>query len=232
MSQKILAIGAHPDDIEFGVGAIIIKAIAQGATVKYLVCSLGEAGSNGTPQGRKQEAISAAKFVGADIEFLNMGGDCHIEPNPENTIQIAKFIRKFQPDMVLTPSLIENQHPDHLAVAQMTRNACRLARYGGLKELKTLKTHHIQALLFYPSSAEFDKRPDIIIDVSHEHQRWVKAMHHHKSQMKTKAYEHLVSSKAQYFGSTIGTKFAIGLWVNDPVRINNLSDLKLSSRNY
>ena len=54
----------------------------------------------------------------------------------------------------------------------------------------------------------------------------------HSSQMKTKNYLNLVNSKAAYLGASVGVKYAIGLWINDPVRLNSLSDLTLSSRNY
>jgi LmbE family N-acetylglucosaminyl deacetylase len=49
--KKILAIGAHPDDVEFGVAGLLIKEIEMGAQVKIVITSLGEAGSNGTPEG-------------------------------------------------------------------------------------------------------------------------------------------------------------------------------------
>lgn len=81
--MKLLAFGAHPDDLEFGIGGLMIKEIEKGNNVKYIVCSLGEAGSAGTPEGRKQESIEAAKISGAEIEFLDFGGDCHIQYNPK-----------------------------------------------------------------------------------------------------------------------------------------------------
>lgn len=230
--MRILAIGAHPDDVEFGCGGLMIKEIQKGNEVKYLICSLGEAGSNGKPVQRKQEALTAAKLIGAAVEFANFGGDGKIVNSPKNAITIAAVIRQFKPHLVLAPSLTGNQHPDHLAIAQITRAACRLARYGGLKELKKTPAHRINALYYYPSSAEWDKRPDLIVDVSDVYEKWLAAMACHKSQMKTKSYLHLVSAKAAYIGSTIGVKYAIGLWVNDPIRISGLSDLKLSSRNY
>src|ERR1700752_4169687 len=114
--KKILAIGAHPDDVEFGVGGLLIKEIGLGAKVKIVVCSLGEAGSNGTPEGRRKEGQSAAKYIGAEFEHVPMGGDCHIEDSPKNRMEIAEIIREWKPDIVLAPSLTENQHPDHLAV--------------------------------------------------------------------------------------------------------------------
>lgn len=231
--MKILAVGAHPDDIEFGLGGLIIKEAKKGAEIKFVICSLGEAGSSGTPAERKQEALEAAKISGvSNVQFLEMGGDCHIQNTPDNVIQIAKIIRDWKPDIVLAPELQINQHPDHYIVAQISHSACRLARYGGLKEIKDLPTHNIGVLYFYPSRAEWGQKPDITIDVSDEYNTWVKAMEAHKTQMQTKAYVNLVTTKAAAWGASLGVKYAQGLWVNDPIRLDSLSDLSLSSRNY
>ena len=230
--KKILAIGAHPDDVEFGVAGVLIKEIKNGASVKIVVCSLGEAGTNGTPESRKEEATAAAKFIGAEIEFVDMGGDCHIEEIPENTIKLAKIVREYQPNIVLATSLTENQHPDHLAIAKMTRSAARLARYGGLTEISSLPVHKIDALYHYPSSVELDRKPDLVVDVSAEYDAWVESMSLHTSQMKTKSYLNLVSTKAAALGAVVGVKYATGLWTNDPISVEHLTDLTKSSRNY
>ena len=230
--KKILVFGAHPDDVEFGCGGLVIKEINNGSMVKMVICSLGEAGTNGTPEGRKKEAQNAAKFIGAELEFINLGGDCHIENNPKNILKIAEIIRKEKPNIVLAQSLTENQHPDHLILSQMVRSACRYARYGGLNEIKKYKTHLVDALYYYPSSAEVDKKPDIIIDVSKEYDKWVKAMEQHTSQMGTKNYVNLVSSKAHFWGTSIGVEYAVGLWVNDPVRVDSLTSINKSKRDY
>lgn len=229
---KILAFGAHPDDVEFGAAPLLIKENQLKNQTKIVVCSLGEAGTSGTPTLRKKEAMAAAKIMGAQIEFLNLGGDCHIEHNPKNAIKIAKIIRQFKPQIVLTPSLTENQHPDHLNLAKLTRDAARFARYGGLKEIKSLPVHKINALYFYASSAEWDKKPNILIDVSEVKETWGKTMAAHKTQMQTKKYIDLVFSKAKALGASMGADLAVGLYVNDPVRVKNISDLSLSSRNY
>ncbi len=232
MKKKILAFGAHPDDVEFGCGGLLIKEIKNGNEVTIVIGSLGEAGTNGTPAGRKAEATAAAKHIGAQVVFLNLGGDCHIENTPKNILKLAEQIRKYTPHVVLAPSLTENQHPDHLIVAQMVRAAARYARYGGLTEIKKYPVHNIDALFYYPSSAEADKKPDIIVDVSNEYDAWATAMALHKSQMKTRGYINLVTSRAQALGASIGVKYATALWVNDPVRLESFSDLKVSSRNY
>jgi bacillithiol biosynthesis deacetylase BshB1 len=229
--KKILAIGAHPDDVEFGVAGLLIKEIEQGAQVKIVICSLGEAGSNGTPEGRRKEAAAAAKCIGAEFQYVPLGGDCNLEDIPKNRKKIAEIIRTWKPSVVLAPSLTENQHPDHVAVAKIVRNAARLARYGGLKELKKLPVHSIEALYYYPSSAELDRKPDILIDVSSQFERWVEAMKTHKSQMKTRSYLDMVSSKAKYLGSTMGVAYATPLWINDPIHIDTITDLG-SSRKY
>ncbi len=229
--KKILAFGAHPDDVEFGCGALLIKEIEKGTRVMIVVCSLGEAGTNGTPESRKAEAEAAAKFIGAEIEFISLGGDSHIENLPENAFKIAEIIRGYKPNIVLTTSTTENQHPDHHVLSTLVRSASRFARYGGLEELKHLPVHTIEALYYFPSSSGFDTKPDIIIDISAHYEKWVKAMSMHESQMKTRNYIDMITSRAQAYGASIGVKYATVLWANDPVSVEHISDLG-SSRNF
>jgi LmbE family N-acetylglucosaminyl deacetylase len=92
--------------------------------------------------------------------------------------------------------------------------------------------HKIKSLYYYGSSAEWDKKPDILVDVSDVEKEWETAMAYHVSQMKTKQYSHLVFTKSAALGASMGVKYAVGLYSNDPIRLNALSDLNLSSRNY
>jgi len=224
--MNILAIGPHPDDIEFGCAAILIKEVRRGNRVKALVLSRGEAGSNGTPEGREAEARAAAKAIGAEIEFLDFGGDCHMRHTPKYSLQLAAEIRTFQPSIVLAPHPQGNQHPDHVAVARLARDACRLARYGGLGPV-----HKVGALYFYTITQHLMK-PDLVIDISGVVGEWERAMKCHASQMASKNYLDLQLTAARLLGLTIGVEYAMGLWVNDPVRVDFLSDISLSSRNF
>ncbi|MDO8663509.1 MAG: PIG-L family deacetylase [Candidatus Wildermuthbacteria bacterium] len=230
--MKILAIGAHPDDVEFGCAPILIKEAEKGNKVKIFCLSLGEAGSAGTPKERKQEAMEASKVIGAEIAFLDMGGDCHIEYTPVNSIKLAKIIREEKPNIILAPDTNENQHPDHSAAGKLTRDASRLARYGGLEELKSLAVHKIDQLYYYPITQFFGAKPNILIDVSQVHKKWTEAMECHKSQMKSKKYSEMISSWSRALGSAIGVEYAVGLKTNEPIRLDNVSDINLSSRNY
>jgi N-acetylglucosamine malate deacetylase 1 len=229
---QILAVGAHPDDVEFGCAAILIKEIRKGNRVKLLVLSRGEAGTAGTPEQREQESREAARRMGADIEFLDFGGDCRIEYTTENRFRIAAEIRKLRPAVVLAPNVSENQHPDHAVTGKLTRDACRLARYGGLDALKPAPAHKIDNLYFYNITQHIGALPDIVIDIGDVAGDWEAVMRCHGSQTAQKNYIDLQKTGARLLGLTIGVEFAAGLFANDPVRVDHLSDIALSSRNF
>lgn len=227
---RILAIGAHPDDVEFGCAPVLIQEVQNGNQVRIVVLSKGEAASAGTPEGRVEEAQAAAAIIGAEVGFLELGGDCHLESTPNSAMAVAAEIRRFRPEIVLAPHPAENQHPDHAAAGRLARDAARLARYAGLQDLIDLPRHPISSLYFYSITGTFDPRPDLIIDVSAVQKQWDAVIACHQSQMQTRAYPDLVGSRARMLGLAIGTSAAIGLWANDPIRLRSLSDVTLSSR--
>jgi bacillithiol biosynthesis deacetylase BshB1 len=232
--MRILAVGAHPDDVEFGCAPVLIQDVRRGHEVKVLVLSRGEAASSGTPKEREAEARAAARLMGAAIDFPaglpDPGGDCHIQYSPANSIFIAREIRAYRPQVVLAPLPDENQHPDHAAVGKMVRDGARIARYGGLEDLSGLEGHAIDALYFYAITQVFTREPDVVIDVSAVHAEWVAAMECHRSQMATRNYVDLVLARARAAGAAIGVEYAVGLWANDPIRLGSLGDVTLSSR--
>jgi len=228
--MKILAVGAHPDDVEFGCAPILIQEVRNGHEARILVTSKGEAASAGTPEERAQEARDAARVIGAAIQFLDLGGDCHIENNPSNVISLAREIRRFRPEVVLAPHLGENQHPDHAVVGRIVRDAARFARFGGLRDLEDLPPHPITSLYFYAITQVFVDPPELVVDVTAAREAWQAAIECHKSQMKTRNYLDLVMSRARTLGAAIGVEYAVGLWLNDPIRVGSLGELPLSSR--
>jgi len=230
--MTILAIGAHPDDIEFGCAPVILKEAKRGTRAKLLVLSRGEAGSNGTPESREQESRRAAELLGGTVDFLDFGGDCHLEYSPANAIRIAAEIRRAKPDIVLAPYPEENQHPDHAVAGKLARDACRLARYGGLNALKPLASHSIRSLYFYTITQQFGRSPDVVKDIGDVMDEWEAAMNCHESQMKSKGYVELEKAKARSLGLSIGVSYAAGLYANDPLMLESLSDITLSSRHY
>jgi bacillithiol biosynthesis deacetylase BshB1 len=228
--MKILAVGAHPDDVEFGCAPILVQEVRNGHEARILVTSKGEAASAGEPEERAQEARDAARIIGAAIQFLELGGDCHIQHNPANAMTLAREIRRFKPDVILAPHPEENQHPDHAVVGKIVRDAARLARYAGLQDLEDLAPHPITSLYYYTITQVFITPPELVIDVTAAREAWEVAIQCHKSQLRTRNYMDLVMSRARTLGAATGVEYAVGLWLNDPIRVGSLGDLPLSSR--
>ncbi len=227
--MNLLAIGAHPDDIEFGCAPVLMKEIRKGNHVKLLVLSLGEAGTSGTPELRERESRDAAARMGATVEFLDFGGDCNIQYTPENRLTIAREIRISRPSIVLTPHIGENQHPDHSIVGKLTRDACRLARYGGI--LKPLAPHKIDNLYYY-NVTQHGLTPDVVIDIGDVVDEWEAVMKCHASQVNSRSYIDLQMTATRLLGLSVGVGHAMGLYTNDPLRLDALSDITRSSRNF
>lgn len=231
-NPTILAFGAHPDDLEFGCGGILLKAVKNGAQLHTRVASKGEAGSAGTPEIRKEEAEAAARLMGATLKFLDFGGDCHLEDSVANRIAIAREIRQVQPDILIAPFLQENQHPDHVVMARLVRDAARLARYGGLAELKDLPVHRIAALYYYAGTAHHESPPDIFVDISGVFEQWIEVIQAHHSQVTNKKYREMLEMRARYFGTLGKVEFALPLWKNDPHLVESIEDLPRMARDF
>jgi LmbE family N-acetylglucosaminyl deacetylase len=232
----LLAFGAHPDDIEFGAGGIIAQETRAGRAVHLVVCSRGEAGTHGTPAQRVREARAAAKILGATIEFLTLDGDARLELKAAHARKIAGIMRRVRPGIVLAPTLEANQHPDHWRLGQLVRDATRLARYGGLRELKSRPAHAIGQLFFYalsPGSEPAGVQP-ILIDISAPEivGAWTGAMEAHASQMKTRNYVELQLARARVRGLDAGVAHAQALWPNDPLVFDSLALLARGTRKF
>jgi LmbE family N-acetylglucosaminyl deacetylase len=109
----LLAFGAHPDDIEFGCGGVIAKETRAGRKAHFVICSRGEAGHSRHAGATRGRGKKSAALLGATIEFLELDGDAHLEVRAAHAIKLAGIIRRVRPGIVLAPSLVENQHPDH-----------------------------------------------------------------------------------------------------------------------
>ena len=232
----LLAFGAHPDDIEFGCGGVIAAETRGGREAHFIVCSRGEAGTHGTPMQRAAEARKAASLLRATIEFLRLDGDGRLEIRATHAMKLASVIRRIQPGIVLAPSLAQNQHPDHWRLGQLVRDATRLARYGGLKELRRQPRHIIEQLFFYAVTPDAEPRDitPVLVDVSAAEiiSTWTAAMNAHASQTGALNYVELQLGRARYHGLRAGLSHAIPLFPNDPPVIKSLAQIGLSARKF
>ena len=135
----LLAFGAHPDDIEFGCGGVIALGNSrrtQGAFRRLFARRIRFPRDTRATSGRSEKGRG---ILGATVEFIELDGDAHLEVRAAHAIKLAGILRRVRPGMVLAPSLVENQHPDHAQAGKLVRDAARLARYGGVEELRKLK---------------------------------------------------------------------------------------------
>jgi bacillithiol biosynthesis deacetylase BshB1 len=235
--RRILAIGAHPDDVEFGCGGILAKEAGRGHEITILNLSGGESASNGTAEVRQKEAESAARILGAELMLLELDGDGRLEYRVQHALSLARVIRERRPEIVLAPAPDENQHPDHAKAGRIARDAARLARYAGLAELKAHASHAIDALYFYDVTGVWDTTASsaigpLIVDVSPAFETWNAAMACHASQMTTRDYVALQVARARLLGAKIGVAHAMAVRANDAIVVNALTDLPASARRF
>ena len=244
----LLAFGAHPDDIEFGCGGVIANETRAGRAAHFVICSRGEASSHGKPAQRVAEAKKSTRLLGATVEFVELDGDAHLEIKVAHAIKLANIIRRLQPGIVLAPSLVENQHPDHPRLGQLVREACRLARYGGVKELSTfcgssatedgrkLPPHAIEQLFYYAVTPEAEPPgiTPVLVDVSAPDvlRAWTSAMEAHVSQAAARNYVELQLTRARLHGLRAGCGHAIALFSNDPLLFDSLADVGRGARRF
>jgi len=234
--KRLLAFGAHPDDIEFGAGAIVAGESRAGTEVSLIVCSEGESASHGTPAERRAEAREAATILGAQLEFISLGGDAHFEKTLAATLAVAATIRRFRPQWILAPTPVPGQHPDHSVLGAIVRDAARLARYGGLSELRSTPAHAIDQLYFFAVGPEGEMAdgPVVWIDVSDEETIgvWKRAMSAHGTQARARDYLELQLTRARLLGLRAGVSYAQALFPADPVVVTSLAQLGRGARRF
>jgi LmbE family N-acetylglucosaminyl deacetylase len=232
----LLAFGAHPDDVEFGCGGVIAVETSAGRAAHLVICSKGEAASHGTPHQRVEESQRAAALLGATVEFIELDGDAHLEYRASHAITLAGVIRRIRPGIVLATTPVENQHPDHGKLGRLARDACRLARYGGIEELLAKPAHAIEQLLFYAVTTEAEPVgiTPVLIDVSPPPvlAAWRAAMEAHASQAATRPYVEFQLARARVNGLRAGVEHAIALFPSDPLLVDSLARLGRGARHF
>ena len=235
-ASPLLAFGAHPDDIEFGCGGIIARETGAGREAHFVICSRGESSTHGTPEVRVAEARKAAEILGATVEFVELDGDASLEPKAAHALELAAVIRRVRPGVVLAPSLVENQHPDHPRLGRLVRDAARLARYGGVAKLRATPAHAIGPLLYYVVTQEAEPAGvlPVLMDISDAKviARWTASMQAHASQLATRNYVELQLARARVQGLRAGVEYAQALYPNDPLIFESLAPLTRTARRF
>ncbi len=220
--KKILVVSAHPDDVDFCAGGTLLKWLSQGARASILVCTNGDKGSSSTDWNsdqlakiRHDEQLAASKFLGLENTWFLDFPDAHLELNLELKNYIARFIRIYQPEVVLTfdptvrysTSLKLINHPDHLVAGEATLAAVYpLARDyltfpAHIKE--GLKPHKVKDVFLY----NFDNA-NFWVDITNEIEKKFSLLEKHTSQVKRPEIDNFVLNWNEMAGEKIGAKYA------------------------
>lgn len=229
MYVDILAFGAHPDDVELGVGGILAKHHRAGNTI--VICDLTEAelSSNGTVENRKKEAQAAGRILGVKERVNLKFPDRGLKFSDEQIDEITKVIRQYRPKMVLAP-YSKDRHPDHIKCSQLVKEAVFNA---GLvkKQIGDASAHRIKQLYYY---LIHEIHPiDVVIDVSEVYNDKIKALQAYQSQfiknngevdtpLNDSYFFDRIRGRDLFFGYQIGCDYGEALICSTPIQLFTL----------
>jgi N-acetylglucosamine malate deacetylase 1 len=224
----ILAVGAHPDDVELGAGGALMALAARGYRFAILDLTRGEAGTRGSAEGRAHEKAEAARILGAaSRESLDLG-DGNLRTDRAAELEVIEVVRRLRPRLVFAP-LAFDRHPDHLRAARLVNDA---AFYSGLATIETgLPPHRPQHIVSYLSS--FLAPPTFLIDISSVFERKLEALRAYRSQfhdpvstqpetyISTRGFLDGVTTRAATLGRIAGVAYAEGFVSALPPRLED-----------
>jgi N-acetylglucosamine malate deacetylase 1 len=239
MKLDILAFGAHPDDVELAASGTIAAHIAKGYKVGIIDLTLGELGTRGTVEVRKQEAARSAQLLGISIRENLQLADGFFTNDKESQLKVVEKIRQYQPSIVLA-NAISDRHPDHGKGAQLVKDACFIS---GLRAVITKdsegmeqQAHRPNALYHYIQSNYIE--PDFVVDITNFWELKMASIKAFSSQfysqenisdpqtfISSPEFMHFIESRAREFGLHIGKQYAEGFTVNRQLGVSDLFDL-------
>ncbi len=241
MKLDVLAIAAHPDDVELGCSGTLIKEVNRGKKVGIVDLTQGELGTRGTIETRYAEAAAAAAIMGIQVrENLKMR-DGFFKNDEEHQMQVVKVLRKYQPEIVIA-NILEDRHPDHGRGGWLVYDACFLS---GLRQVKTHDENgeeqekwRPKLLLHYIQDRFYE--PDIIIDISDEWEKRMESIKAYKTQFHDPAstepqtylsnpeFIQALEARARLLGKRIGVKYGEGFLSKKNIGIKDLDALILN----
>ena len=233
MIVDVLAVGAHPDDVELGAGGLIHKWVQRGYTVGILDLTRGEMGTRGTAKERTEEAAEAARILGiAQRENVSLP-DGGVANTHDQQLRVIPFIRACRPEVVLA-TMTPDRHPDHAAAHDLVRDA---AYFSGLARIETGHEPWRPPTHYYYHPYTEHAIPSMIVDISDEFEIKLQALRAHASQFHNPHYDgkptHIstlgfwesIRTRAAYWGSRIGVTHGEALYTVGPLALDSLAGL-------
>jgi bacillithiol biosynthesis deacetylase BshB1 len=228
MSLDVLAIAAHPDDVEQTCGGTLIKMAEMGYRTGVLDLTAGDMGTRGTPEQRVEESEAAGQHM-----LLKWRGNLHMpDARLENNIMarmtLAIKIREVKPRVVILPYW-QARHPDHYRAAELGFEACFLS---GLKKLDEYSVPHRPFKILY-SSVYADVKPSFIVDISGQFERRMAALLSYTSQYgemveggalfpSEQEIRERLGAIARFYGNQIGVRYGEPFVVKEAMQIDDI----------
>ena len=229
MSIDVLAVGAHPDDVDLSIGGTIAKLTSQGRSVTVLDLTRGEMGTRGTVETRAEEAERAAGVLGVSSRITLDLGDGIMEDNPESRKQVIEIIRDLKPVLVLGPYW-EDLHPDHAAAGRIL---CSVMYPSGFPKFPAGgKPYRPNEYLFFMAHTPFT--PSLVVDITDFHDKKMEAIKCFASQIHSEDTNEpptgisqpdflaMLEGRARHFGRLISRPFGEAFISRRPVPMSDL----------
>jgi len=226
----ILAIFAHPDDMELTVGGTLLKMKSLGYKTGALDVTQGEMGTRGTVEGRAEEAVEAAKILKLDVRE-NLGlADGHVFADDESRTKLVRVLRRLKPKVILTHQ-DGDPHPDHNHIVQLVRESARLASMRKYDEQFGLERVNVPMVAHNTFSRNVI--PSFIVDISEFLEAKMDSIKAHASQfynpnsnepetrLTNKAFLDELENRSRYFGSLIGVAAGEPFYVREALNVED-----------
>ena len=238
MKLDLLAIAAHPDDVELTCGGTLIKMAQLGYKTGVLDLTRGEMGTRGTPEIRLQEAQRAGEIMGVAVRANLSLPDARLEVSEEYKLAVAAKIREWQPHTVILPYW-EGRHPDHYNAARLSYEGCFLA---GLKQFSLPGEAFRPFKILYSTTYDETVRPSFAVDITAQFERRHEAILAYESQFRPKKREdsskvHIpldeledrVNLTSRHYGRMIGVKYAEPFLVREILQVDDVVKMPVRS---
>lgn len=231
----LLALAAHPDDVEQTCGGTLIRAAEAGYRTAIIDLTAGDMGTRGTPEQRVEESGKAAKrMLVSHRENLHMP-DARLENSLAGRFTIASRIRELRPRVVILPYW-EARHPDHYRATEMAYEACFLA---GLKKIDPYTEPHRPEKILY-ASLYADVKPSFVVDISGQFERRMEALFCYASQYGATTeggalfpdegeIRERLGGVARHYGNLIGCRYGEPFVVKEAMRVDDVMAMGVRS---
>src|SRR5215467_15278748 len=235
MILDLLAIAAHPDDVELTCGGTLLKMAQRGYRTGILDLTAGEMGTRGTAETRAKEAEIAAKILEAKYRGCLGVPDSDVHASRQHKLRLAEKIRELRPRTVILPYW-EARHPDHYNASTLGYEGCFLA---GLKALPIPGEPFRPHKILY-STAFTNARPTFVVDITAQFAQRHKAIKAFHSQFKgttrkRKVFlaidrlEDQMNQLARHYGEMIGVKYGEPFFQKEMMKVNDLVEMEVRS---